>query len=364
MGTFISILWIVLAVAGGVLLALVILVAAIIFWFRRKMSGLAEKLSTMAAAFPTVPPMRIELERQEHNVDEWIDPEEVEKQVQAFEELGFRRIGVFEIDEIDTTMVALHHSAQHAAGIVYEQPALGVWVDFATTYDDGRHFTASTSQHDLLEKPPGRSMINAPELDVPELYERFLQERPTDSMTPVPVEGFAEFFEREWVEEMTWRGARGGPGEEEIRAIAARDGTEATPESIETIQECWRSAYADYLSDELREQYLRGGTISAAEWERIRDRLLFVHEWSTARDLAMQILNADEDMDDESDDSGDDEEDWEDQLDRLANEFKADSRRESFRHLNAQLPEGRRLEPIGEMREPVPADVYLTRDEW
>lgn len=353
--TFLTILWIVLAVAGGLVLGVVLLAAIVFLLIRRKLRGFAEKLKELGPVLAglNVPPFRIDL-RPREDFDEWADAEAVEQKVEAFEELGFQKINEFEIDEIFTSMVALHHPETRAVGVVYEQPQLGVWVDIVSDYEDGRQFTASTGQPDLLEKPPGKLFFNAPELRVPELYERFLRERPPEGMLSVPVEGFTAYFEREWTEEMTWRGARRGPTAEEVRAIAERDGNETTPEQIDGVQGAWQSRYAEFFADELREEYLRSGALSAAEWEKVRDRLLFVHEWSPARELAEQIIDAGEE----------EEEDGDEQVERMTGEFAPHNHRESFQRLNAQLPEGRRLERIGELQEPVPADVYLTRDEW
>lgn len=356
---FWTLLWIALAVAAGLVLGVVALVAIVLFIVRRRMRRLLETLKELepVPGGLEVPPMRIDVERWE-DFDEWIDADAVMEKVEAFEELGFERIGEFEIVEIDTSMVALHQPEKRAFGVVYEQPELGVWIDIGSDYEDGRHFTASTGRPDLLERPPGNTLINAPELRVPELYERFLRERPSEGMRPVPVEGFTRHFEQEWMKEMTWRGARGGPSAEEIRAVAERDGDEATPEVIEQIRQSWQSEYAEFLSEALREQLLRGGMLSAAEWDDIEDQLLFVHEWSPIRELAEEIVDAEDEADE---DVGDDF--WEARIakiNRMVEEFAVDSRRESFQRLNAQLPEDVRLEKIRKLKEPVPADVYLT----
>ena len=77
---------------------------------------------------------------------------------------------------------------------------------------------------------------------------------------------------------MDWRNGRGGPTEREIRAIAAESGFEDDDALVEATREQMQEQALADLDETLRERFSRETSLSVAEWERVRDRLVIVHD--------------------------------------------------------------------------------------
>src|SRR5262249_67199 len=96
------------------------------------------------------------------------------------------------------------------------------------------------------------------------------------------------------------------------------------------------------LEESLRENFLKGNTVSAAEWEKIRNRLLIIHDRLPPDWISEELLELDgegEYVDPGVFDSG-------------------PSRRGAFADYNNALPGHRRFRKLGEVPAPISADVY------
>ncbi|MCY3021542.1 MAG: hypothetical protein NTW87_21215 [Planctomycetota bacterium] len=173
------------------------------------------------------------------------------------------------------------------------------------------------------------------------LLDDFLAERPQGELEPVVADQFAATFENSYAEEMDWRNSRGGTTEDEIRRVAAATGMKPSDEAVKlTHSEMSRQATAS-LDETLRERFLAQTQIAAADWERIRERLVFIHDTLTA-EMVLEQYNA-----------------WcepEERAEALPEGCL--SPRAGFARLNDGRPESRRFRKLGEVAEPVPADVY------
>jgi hypothetical protein len=140
---------------------------------------------------------------------------------------------------------------------------------------------------------------------------------------------------------MDWRNARGGPSTHELRAVAALTGQECSDEHLEATRQLLAAQAIEQLGTALRERFVATSGISAAEWERVRDRLVIIHDKMTGEmvsDLVYESLDEDD-----------------------ADGFDAESDappRTQFAEFNATLPAPRRFERLGTLEEPVGADVY------
>ena len=106
------------------------------------------------------------------------------------------------------------------------------------------------------------------------------------------------------------------------------------------------------LEESLREHFTKETVMSAAEWERVRDRIVFVHD-QLPRERIGEIVW-------EWAGEGLDEEDEDEVSGRIPD---GAAPRAAFEALNATLPSRWRFEKVGVVNQPVEADVYCAPAE-
>jgi hypothetical protein len=338
-----------LQVLGILFLLLILLVIGGILLIRARLRSALKGLEDLKYG---VTPARIHLHRRQEL--EWKDPAAAAASLDAIRGLGFQEVGPFGIEEMDfIRMHALVRPDDHAYAVVYEHDKVGVWVDFVTRYEDGTSITyANTAQGGEVDQRPGHGTVRAPGLDPPALYRRFLAERPQRAMKTPSADDFQTTFERAYADEMDWRNSRGGPTEEEIRAVAAASGEEIDEATLAAAREALAEQAAAGLQEALMERFLEKTTLSASRWEELRDRVVFVHDRLTAEMTVSTFTDWTEPPDDED-------EAWEKRL----QDVRDTSPRASFAAWNEAAPEGRRFERIDTLTEPVPADVYVAPEQ-
>jgi hypothetical protein len=305
----------------------------------------------------TAPPLRIELHRV--SKPNWTDRGQIEQLAGPLRAEGFADAGIFDAEPVvGLRLMALVHPRHEAYAVVYQQQGQGVWLDVVSEYADGRVVSYSTNEHaGLLDPPPFKTSKSLPEATATELLARFLSERPAGARRPVAAASFVESFETAWARECDWRAERGGVTEDEIRRLTSRDGAKADDESIARIRQHWQTAINCHYQEQLMEAFLASGQVTAHEWEQFRDRVLFLHDkqsWDEVIQLAS--IGFDVDLDDEADRRR---HDW-DEIERLAAGLAP---REAFQRINDRLPTDRRFQQIGQLTQPIPADVYVSPEE-
>jgi hypothetical protein len=335
MGSFLQVL-------GALVLVffLLILVLGVVAWLvirariRRALASLADLQSTLL-------PPRIHLYR-EHDPF-WKEKSRVQSLVEPLVALGFEAAGTYGIEEMEgVRLEALVKPEEGVYGAVYEHERAGTWIDLVSLYQDGTSLTYSTAPHgSTLDQRPGHGKLYMPELDPSALYERMLAERPRHALARVSTSEFPAAFEKAYADEMDWRNSRGGLTEEEIRSIAESSGRETSEELIAATREAMAQNALASLEESLREHFLAETSIPAAEWEAIRERVIVVHDRLTremVEDLVYERIDEDTDLPEAP---------WD-----------TSTPREAFAVLNERLPAEERFQKLGEVREPVEADVY------
>lgn len=357
METFLQILGVLCLVAIALLLLPVAWLAYKLWQIRRTFRNLMASLGEIDVA--AVPPLRVHLRRV--GKPDWEDRDRIELLAGPLRAAGFQDVGIFAVEPAPgLEVMALVHPQHEAYAAVYRQeslpgsPQTRVWLDIVSRYADGREVTYSTSEHvSLLDAPPYKQSQPLPGASAAELLERFLRERPPGARRPADAASFVECFESAWARECDWRAERGGLTEEEIRRLGSRDGGEASEEAISRVRMQWQVAINGHYQDQLQDAFLASGKVSAREWERYRDRIVFIHDrlsWDEVVRLASLGFGVDPD----------DEEDrghprWK-EAERLAAGFAP---REAFARMNELLDAPARFERIGQMTEPIAADAYL-----
>lgn len=357
--TFFTILGIVVCV----LVVLMILAGFYVVWkIKRTLLSLKEQLGDMPMAMAV--PARVHLQRREKL--QWNDEEAANRHLQPLWRLGFQDVGSFEIAEMpDVKLRGLARPEESLWAVVYEHPQAGVWMDFVTRYTDGQSTigsltTSNARQGEELEHQPAHDKIYAPNLSVEELYQRHLAARRSDMewQSTVP-ENYPAEFEKAYASEMDWRHTR-GVSEDELRAVAAKSGVEVTDETLQMLRAAQEAQSVAALSEAVRERFLENTAMPAAEWERLRERLVIIHDRMDATAVANEFHAW---AFDEDGGAYDEEEDDDNTNDTAPPPYPSHlSARQGFEYLNSTLPPIRRFEQISTVEEPVPADVWRASD--
>jgi hypothetical protein len=333
MGLFFQIL-------GVIFLLMIVFMVVAVLTIRSKIRGFAKTLEGLSGSM-TVTPAHIHLTPV--GTASWDNEDAVKRLIEPLAGLGFERVGAFQVDEVGGLQLeAWVLPARSVSAVVYDHPKAGLWLDLFTHFEDGTRFTcANTSRGEGVDHAPGHDSRRYAGLGTKELFERFMAERPDRPAKPVSLETFVETFERVYAEEMAWRNSRGGPTEQEIRNVAALSGQGYDDEVIEATHALTRQNALEQLDEEIRQRFLAQTNISAAEWERVRERVVVIHDQmdQTAFDCAISQ--------------------WLDESD-LPTPDETDGRalRAIFAEFNEKLPVDRRLTKLGNVSEPVEADVY------
>lgn len=324
--------------AFGVFFILIILAIVIaFFWIRSKIRAFLK-----AAAAGLTPP-RIHCMRVLDHA--WSNGRSVAKLVDPLLALGFEDAGAFKIDELPQVAVQfLVNKNARVYGAIYEHDDAGVWLDLVQRFQEGGGSTYTTSPRaGVLDRREGSVLVKAPEADPRTLHERLVAESPAvEGRTPKPIASPADVvseFERAWAEEMDWRAARGGPTEREIRAVAAASGEEHSDEAIAAT----RALLADRARNDLDVGVLEklaatGGTARVAV-DELREHIVVVHDQLTPGEA---LARFNERLDDPVEPGE-----------------LAPTARAAFAGLNAALQATLQYRKLGDVSEPVGADVYV-----
>ncbi|MGD9494959.1 MAG: hypothetical protein AB7Y46_01490 [Armatimonadota bacterium] len=333
-----------LQILGVIFVLLLLAVVVVILVIRQRIRGFVSDLGEMVAA---TPPLRVTLVPADQL--SWGDEAAVRRYADPLPGFGFVNAGRYLVEEVaDLKLLAFVHPQNDICAVVYEHPAAGVILDMFTRYADGTTVTYTTTlQGGELRERPGHPKVRLPEADSEQLYRRMLADRSQGERVPVAPEEFAEAFEQAYAEEMDWRLSLGGANEDEILTVAETSGIEVLEEEVEATRRLQVLQAMGMLEDALREHFAEETAMSVAEWERVKDALVFIHE-HTSLDAARGSFE---------ESTGEDLEAW-DQIPT------AETARVLFAALNERLPAERRLRLVGTVSQPLEADVYAPPQEW
>ena len=365
-----------LQIVGAITLGLMGLILLGCFVLRRKMSQMGESFTGLVEASEaisqTVPPFRVTLEPANHR--EWAEKEKAEAICEELDGRGCTRIGRF-TSLPPTVLLEAWHLPEHSIFVtLYEHPVGGRWVEAGCEFEDDTLFSCSNGPNHRMGNPPWTTCEFRTGTPVGELLEAVIAERPGKPLRPTSAESFPARFEAAWSRDMDWRIERGVPSEEEIRAsfesslAQETDSKEAVPQAmsvaiqmdtIQQIRSLWRERINDLREAQLRESYIVASEVSAIEWDRIRDRVIFIHDDLSAEDLAEHMeqylyegVGPDEEVDYDDDQ-------YEEIRGSLALLLESGSPRTVFAESVARQATSKRHEQIGMATVPVEADVWL-----
>lgn len=273
---------------------------------------------------------------------EWRDPARIHAMEAQVDALGFQRVGAFEVEGIaDLRIVGFVRPEEALAAVIYDHPA-GLWLAFRAFYRDGTTLTyANTRLGSGQDQRPGHGRIFAPNVEIAALYARIRAERPQRPFRSLAAEEFVPLYEQSHADEMDWRNSRGGPSEEELRGAMEAGGGRPSPETVRNLRRLIERRALEDLDEVLRANFLEQ-SLAADAAPAQQDRLLVVHDR-----LSVELLRAFVGR-------------WLGDKSRTLPEKDIEySPRHAFALFNEQLPAGERFRKLGEVKAPVPADVYL-----
>jgi hypothetical protein len=259
--------------------------------------------------------------------------------------------------EIGGVCRALFHPEKKIDAVAYDHPLLNVWTEFAARFADGTSMSFSNSQQASgLDHVPGRDNRHFPGEQIAVLWERFRHELPAKPIADIAADTFQQRFEDEYRREMEWRISRGGVTEDEIRRCVELGGGEFSEEHCDMVQKAWRMRIALHIDEQLRNAFLEASSMSLAEYESTRDRLVFVHEHTSPEQLMIYMKCEDREDKDDGDAF--------DPQTKLQQRCQTASPRKVFREMMDAHELRGSYKFVKEMTQPYAADVYVASREF
>jgi hypothetical protein len=355
----------VLLIIAGVLLGLLLLGFLAWSWIKGKLRRLLEAIGGMLGA-SAVPPFRITLETKD--ATEWQHPAEIDTATRAFLELGYERVDDFDIEEIsDVSLRGFWHPTVQSFAVVYDHIEIGAFADVVGFLVDGTHVTFTSAPLDGLDQPDYSRKAH---LDVRigtssdaarQMHARLLSECRGLELSPTRREDFSSTFESAYAREMDWRIERNGVTADEVRGAALAGGqSEPNDHAVSVVQSLWRASIDSFIQEQVHDRFRKDASMSAAEWDDIRDRILVVHERSDRDDLVDSLAHrVAEDRLDDLEDGDAEERELLEARNWLASHFAESSVVDGFAAAQSALPEARRYKRVHSLEQPWRADVYL-----
>jgi hypothetical protein len=284
----------------------------------------------------------------------WSDPAEIAAYGERLRALGFREAGRYQILQLPDLYLWAFVKPEAGVTVVLTRSRAGASFEMATHYRDGTSFAFGSSRtYGVLAHPPQWTLRRVPESDPASVYERMLAERPEMPIAPDHVDDFVAQYQDRYARIMDWRNLRGGYTEDEIRAISAALGLSLTDEMVADCRQRVAARALEDLAEPLQEEFFTQAQLSDAEAEALLPWIVVVYDRLNFDMLVRAFAGR-----------------WLSAFDRLmpepcpmAEEIRALRKpsRAAFALLNERMP-GPRFQLIGQVTQPLEADLYVKHD--
>lgn len=343
--TVLQILIVIIAtLVGMVVLLWLLLRFALPWWLARKIAAMGNLAQSpgIAARITLVP---VRQDWQQPNTAGLID------QLLA---LGFDEVGRFSVPEMPTMQLWTgSHPQDGIAAAVYDHGQIPAFFDLVRVYGDHSTCTVSSNPiHDPENIPHGSACIADPVI-TPQVALDVLREQPlTGNVMIVDAGNFLPVFTELYARSIDHILTKNIPDADKMRRVGARvseaTGTpvlELDDKQMQWAVEMERSNRLAALQQAIIDRFLQSGQVDAREWERVRDRVVVVHDLLSREDAAdLARMSAD----------------WEAAEPMAASILAASlSPLDTFERLAGELPEAQRLKLLGEVDHPLYAQLYV-----
>jgi len=178
----------------------------------------------------------------------WSDRQKIQDQVDSFVRNGFEAAGDYKCRGIPSLIISgFVRPTEQIAGVIYDHPTNGIWVDVYVQYTDGANLTVSNAPtgHELYHMPQ-QTKIYCRGSSIEELLAKVMSERRKTGRVTLTIDDFATHFENQYQKEMKWHIDRKGPTPLEVMQVAQTMGETLDSERLQhesqKIQKIWVSA--------------------------------------------------------------------------------------------------------------------------
>jgi hypothetical protein len=165
----------------------------------------------------------------------WTDRNKITDLIHSLQQKGFESADDYKCLEMPSLIISgFVHASEQMAGVVYDDPVRGIWVDIFVHYNDGGSLTVSnaTAGHELDHMPQqAKSYCKGSSVD--ELLQKVIAERKEGRRITIAKEEFTSRYEAQYQKEMRWRIDRGGPTHLDVRRVAEEMGVSTDRERLE-----------------------------------------------------------------------------------------------------------------------------------
>jgi hypothetical protein len=341
MGTFLQII-------GALAIGLVLLIVAGIFYLRwrinRFATGEAARLMNIGqvglAARIGLKPLS----------EPFHHPERIEGLIAEIAALGYREIGRYSVPEMPTVQLwAGVHSEDGSGASVVDHAMIEPFFElcFVSSDEDLHTLTVTTNAtHNPGHVRPGSRVIADVGFAPTAARSELLRCAGDENYRRFDAENFEEIFVDLYARQMDFILAKGGPTEADMRREAARMPglPELDEQQMQAALRMSRASHHEALEDAIIDRFLKRFDLPAHEWERLRERVIVIHDKMNSEEICEYALgHVSEEVD-------------EIEVERIL--LVSESRTVAFDALQALLPMSLRHRLIGRTDEPVGAALY------
>lgn len=345
-----------LQILGGIFLV-VLLVAAWYGWkifrfFKRIKSG--EYSTAEDQVCGLLPPTEIELESAD--VNEWLSKDRLFSAENELRAIGCEHIGYFTTyQNMLTIQISLWSFKGAVLFAIYEalknleeDKASTFVIECAAKTSDGT-LTITSNPSALVLPRPRNHIIHIEESFHPKALLTLLKSKLTAIGKPQKISNPKQFFCETAEDIAVWLWSEEQLRSQDFRNFLEQAGIETENFDLDQLVEYGNSYRSEHLTRKITRKVASNPKISAAKWEEIRDNLIIIHEEmdksnfvGSLYDMCVGLSEAQEEM-----------------LEELEESENKIHIFDEFEKLKKPLKEVLRVKKLGDVKEPVMAQIYI-----
>ena len=150
-------------------------------------------------------PEQIHLSRIE--LAQWKDEAAMQAQVSPLIHTGFEDLGTYTVDKMPGLLLRILFQPETCVSAqICEHPKAGVWIEFATRYNDGSSDFLTTLPNQGITPPPFSRTVHAnSSTPTDSLYQQHLQKRKPDGIKQIAPSDVIHEFEKSYACHVVWK---------------------------------------------------------------------------------------------------------------------------------------------------------------
>lgn len=341
----------------GVIFLIFLLIIAFFGWkFYRGYKNIVTSCnSDLFTVLSVIPPIQLELEA--GSLQNWKNQQQLVNDQAQLEKLCFTHKGYFCVEhDLSTIQVSLWQLKNSISVAIQEgvandcEDSAKYNIDAVVMLNDGGSLSVSNSEFsDLLPRPEKFRLVRTESQNIIELLALVKSSVPSE-LKPIAIKDTRVIYKECYEEMMEWLWQEPQLRSEKIQQVLSPLNIEVNDELIEQLLEHADSCLSEIHSERALKRLAQTPSISAAQWEDMRDRLIVIHDKMNAQSLTENLYEM----------IGDNE-DHEELLDQLSKKKTINHPIQTFNEFfqRLQLDQGHRR--IATLQKPVAAEIYLSR---